>query len=104
MSFWGSLFKSFLGSRSISGVTFGRRFKGSFLGVSSAVFGTLAPDPPDLPGVQTLAPVPGQGNHAPAFRMTLVGKDKLPQRRPIHPTTAGVLDAHLKIRFLTAWS
>ena len=43
------------------------------------VFGTISPDPPDLPGLPTLAPVPGQGNRTPAFRMTLVGRNKLPQ-------------------------
>ena len=37
------------------------------------------PGSPGSPGLQTLVPVPGQGNRAPAFRMTLVRKDKLPQ-------------------------
>ena len=37
---------------------------------------------PDLPGLQTLAPIPGQGNCTPAFRMTLVRKD---QQKPIKP-------------------
>ena len=77
---------SFLGRRSVFGVKFGRRFNVSFLVVSRTVFGAIAPnpahppdppDPADLPGLQALAPAPGQGNRQPAFRMMLVRKDKI---------------------------
>ena len=34
-------------------------------------------------GMQALVPVPAQGNRVPAFRMTLVGRDKLPQQKQL---------------------
>ena len=49
-----------------------------------AFVGTSTADPAEpahswIPGLQTIDPVSGQGNRAPAFQMTLVDKDTHPQ-------------------------